>query len=157
MTKTEIVGLLDVALAIAKQQGDLLSQLKTAVMAMDDAKAITSQTSIANRATAGTKSENVGRCLYTIKEAGQLLALSHHTIRKMCERKEIVSVKLGSAVRIDRVEIEPIHPPLSDKLGIRTQERLLARQRTAILALMFPWAVEPDRVAIQNRSASNRI
>lgn len=49
---------------------------------------------------------DVGRLLYTIDEVASLLALSPHTVRKMCQRHDLATVKLGAAVRIEAAEID---------------------------------------------------
>ena len=48
----------------------------------------------------------MSRQLYTIEEAAKLMALSHHTVRKLCQRHQIATVKLGSAVRIEATVLD---------------------------------------------------
>jgi len=72
----------------------------------------------------------------SMAEAADLLGLSRSTIRTLCERGEIASVRLGDRVLVVRTEIERlVAEAMEQQIARRAAEAQLAEARATLKAL----------------------
>ncbi len=74
--------------------------------------------------------------MITMAEAADLLGLSRSTIRTLCDRGEIASVRLGDRILVVRTEIERlVAEAMEQQQARRAAEAQLAEARATLKAL----------------------